>query len=260
MNTPCTVAALSRPTNRLLLLLACLLSLPCASAQPASSLPGDFADMGACGDPARMMGLKQRILGAIREEVRRRTSPNPVTIEEQDLRIQACPPAIDSEPVIKWAEYDAARDITVFHLAVSEKDNIPPLIVTVNKQRSIRVLVAKRDLRSGQAVSMNDFVAATQSSGNLLLPDADLLATSANPLRNDPTTKPASKINSNSPLLVKVGMPSELVLRGKNFRGSMTVVPLESGRLGDEVRVRDPGTHNVLRATVTNINQLEEIF
>jgi len=55
-------------------------------------------------------------------------------------------------------------------------------------------------------------------------------------------------------------MPSVLFLTGKNFKGRMTVVPLESGRLGDEVRVRDLGTQNILRATVTNTNQLEEIF
>jgi flagella basal body P-ring formation protein FlgA len=202
------------------------------------------------------MVLKQRILGAIQMEVLRRTAPDPVTVEEQDLQIQACPPKVDSEFVIKQAEYDAARDVTVFYLASSQSGNIPPLIVTVNKQRSVRVMVAKRDVRSGQAVSMSDFVEATRSSGNLLLPSAWLQATA----RSDSATKPASKLNPISPLLVKVGMPSELVLSGRNFKGAMTVIPLESGKLGDEVRVRDPGTQNILRATVTNINQLEQIF
>jgi len=260
MNTPRMAAVPGRPTHRLLLLLACLLLFPGAAAQPAPSLLGDFTDRGACGDPARMMVLKQRILGAIREEVRRRTSPDPVMIEEQDLQIQACPPAMDSELVIKGAEYDAVRDITVFYLAVSESGNIPPLIVTVNKQRSIRVLVSKRDVHSGQAVSMNDFVEATRSSGNVLLPAAELRAELMNSARNLPPAKSGAKSIPNSPLLVKVGMPSVLFLTGKNFKGRMTVVPLESGRLGDEVRVRDLGTQNILRATVTNTNQLEEIF
>jgi len=165
-----------------------------------------------------MMVLKQRILGAIREEVRRRTSPDPVTIEEQDLQIQACPPAMDSELVIKRAEYDAVRDITVFYLAVSESGNIPPLIVTVNKQRSIRVLVAKRDVHSGQAVSMSDFVEATRSSGSVLLPAAELwaeLMNSAAPSRRQ------NLAQSLSPILLcssKLECPRCFSLRGRTSR------------------------------------------
>jgi flagella basal body P-ring formation protein FlgA len=247
-------------TNRLLPVLACLLVLPCPAAQPATSPSGDFTTLGACGDLVRSLILKQRILGAIQEEVSRRTSPDTVTIEEQDLQIQACPRQVDTEFVIKRAEYDAARDVTVFYLASAQQGNIPPLIVTVNKQRSVRVMVAKRDVHSGQIASMNDFVEATRSSGNLLLNAAGLSAAVPNPVRTDPVTRPALKTKPNSALLVKVGMPSELVLRGKNFTGGMTVIPLDSGRLGDEVRVRDPATQNILRATVTNINRLEEIF
>lgn len=260
MKTPLIVAVSSCPTNRLPLLLACLLVLPCRAAQPAANLRGDIAGLGACGDPARTMVLKQRILGAIQVEVLRRTAPDPVTVGEQDLQIQACPRQADSEFVIKRAEYDVARDVTVFYLASSQSGNIPPLMVTVNKQRSMRVMVPKRDLRSGQAVSRNDFVEVTQSSGNLLAPAAWLWGGLADPFPTDPATKPASKSRPNSALLVKVGMPSVLFLKGKNFKGGMTVVPLESGRLGDEVRVRDPGTQNILRATVTSINQLEQNF
>jgi len=225
---------------------------------------GNVADVGVCGDAVRSRALKQRILGTIREEVLRRTASDPVTLEEHDLQIQACPHqgVDDSEFVIKGAEYDAARDITVFWLSSSQRGNIlPSLIVTVHKQRSMRVLVAKHQLRSGQAVSMDDLVEATQSSGNLLLPAAGLRGTVPNPVRADPAAKePASKTNPNAVLLVKVGMPSELVTRGKNFRGSMTVIPLESGKRGQELRVRDPGTRQILRARVTNVNQLEEIF
>lgn len=260
MKNPLTVAVSSCPTNRLPLLLACLLVLPCPAAQPAANLRGDIARLGACGDLARTMVLKQRILGAIQMEVLRRTAPDPVTVEEQDLQIQACPPQVDSEFVIKQAEYDAARNVTVFYVASSQSGNIPPLMVTVNKQRSMRVMVAKRDLRSGQAVSRNDFVEVTQSSGNLLVPSAWLWAGLAKPVLTDPATKPALKSRPNSASLVKVGMPCVLFLRGRNFKGTMTVVPLESGRLGDEVRVREPGTQNILRATVTSVNQLEEIF
>ena len=151
----------------------------------------------------------------------RRTAPDTVMVEEQDLEIQACPPQgmVDSEFVIKEAEYDAARDITVFWLASSQKGNVlPPLIVTVHKQRSMRIMVAKRDLRSGQAVSMNDFAETTQSSGNLLCPlrgCGERLRTPLAPIRS--TKKPAMKANSNSVLLVKVGMPAELVVLGKEF-------------------------------------------
>jgi flagella basal body P-ring formation protein FlgA len=260
VKTPLRAPVPGCPTICLLLLLACFLLSPCPGAQSAPSWPGDFADRGACGDPARMTLLKQRVLAVIREDVRRRTSPDPVTVEDQDLQIQACPPQVDSEFVIMRAEYDAARDITVFYLAASRQGTIPPFIVTVKKQRKMRVLTVKRDLRNGQAVSMNDFLETTRSSGNLLTPEAGLLAAFQHPLGADAAARPASKLLPAPDWLVKVGRPSVLLVRGKNFVGRMTVVPLQSGRLGEEVQVRDPGTQNILRATVSNTNQLEEIF
>ena len=255
-------ALTDRTKSCLPLLLWCLVAMPSQAAQPAVNLTGNFTDAGACGDPARTAALKQRILAAVRAEVLRRTSPEAVTVEESDLQIQACPPQkfFDSDFVIKHAEYDAVRDVTIFLLAPLQANNIPPLVVAVHKQRSMRVFVVRHDLRSGQIVSMDDLAEVTQSSGNVLLPTARLWAGATNEARTEPVTKAASTADSHSPLLVKVGMPSELLLRGKNFRGSMTVIPLESGRLGDELRVRDPGTHNILRATVSNVDQLEQIF
>ncbi len=258
------MAMLSRPTTRLLLLLACFLPLPCRAADPAPNLTGHLVGTSACGDAARSTALRHRVLGAIQQEVVRRTAPDAVTVEEQDLQIQACPPqgVVDSEFVIKEAEYDAARDITVFWLASLQRGNVlPPLIVTVHKQRSVTSMVTKHNLRSGQAVTMNDFVETTQSSGNVLVPAARLWGTVPDTVSTDPATKkPAVKANSNPVLLVKVGMPAELVVLGKNFKGSMTVIPLQSGGRGEELRVRDPGTRNILRARVTSTNQLEEIF
>jgi len=258
------VALSSRPANCFLLLLLCLLTLPCRAAEPAPNLTGRVVEKDACGDTARFTALKQRILGTIQQEVTRRTAPDVVIVEEQDLQIQACFPqgVGDSEFVIKGAEYDAARDTTVFWLASSQRGNVlPPLIVTVHKQRSVKTIVARRDLRNGQVVSMNDFVETTQSSGNVLVPAARLWGAVPIGAATDPATqKTATKANPSSALLVKVGMPSILVVRGKNFRGGMTVIPLESGRLGDQLQVRDPGTRSIVRATVTSTNQLEEIF
>ena len=250
------------PKNCLLLLLCCFVALPSQAAQPAVKLTGNLTATGICSDPARLTVLKQKILAAIRTEVARRTSREAVTVDESDLQIQACPAQafFDSDFVIRRAEYDAVRDVTLFLLAPLQANDVPPLIVAVHKQRSMSMFVARHDLHSGQIVSMDDLAQITQSSGNILLPTARLWATDTNEARADQATKAASTANPHSPLLVKLGMPSELVFRGKNFKGSMTVIPLESGRLGDELRVRDPGTQNILRATVSNVNQLEQTF
>ncbi len=250
----------SRLTKRLWVLLACLVALPCPAAQPAANLAPDAAGAGACGDLVRMIVWKQKILGTVQQEVSRRTAPDAVTVEEKDLQIQTCPRQDDSGFVIKSAEYDAARDVTMFYLASSEKGNLPPFMVRVSKQREIKVTVARRDIRSGQAVSANDFAEVTRTSGNLLAPAARLTAGLSDTVLADPSTKTASKLRTSSALLVKVGMPCVLSLQGKNFKGMMTVFPLDSGKLGDEVRVRDPGSQKILRATVTSANQLEEIF
>ena len=257
-------ASSSHPTIRLLILLLCLPILPCHAAEPAANAPTHGVDRSACGDAARWSAFEQKILETIRNEVLRRTAPENVMIERQDLDIQACPQAafIDSELVIKRAEYDAPRGISVFWLASSRAGNtVPPLIVTVRKQRSLRVLVTRHELRTGQAVSINDFAEATQLSGNLLSPAAELWGSLPNPSHSEATAKkPSSEVKSKPVLLVKIGVPAELALLGKNFRGKMPVIPLESGSLGDELRVRDPGTHNIIRAKVTSVNQLEEIF
>lgn len=264
MKTSLLEPMLNHPTNRLLLFLVCILSLPCWAADPAANLTGHVVRTDACGDGASSAALQQRILRAIQQEVMRRTAPDTVMVGDQDLQIQACPPQAlaDSDLLIKQAEYDVARDVTVFWLVSAKSGNVlPPLMVTVHKQRSMPMMVAKRDLRGGEAVSMNDFVAATQSSGNILLPASRLWAAIPSPISSDPAPKkPAIKATPNPVLLVKVGIPAELIVLGKNFKGGMTVIPLESGGRGDELRVRDPGTRNVLRARVTSVNQLEQIF
>ena len=264
MNTPNTLALLRRSTNRLLFLLVCFLPLSYGAAEPAANIPDVFASSRACGDAARSMAMNQRILEIIQKEVTRRTVPDTVTVERQDLEIQTCPApgVLDSEFVIKAAEYDAARDVTVFWLASSQtKSVLPPLIVTVHKQRSVKVMVARHDVRSGQALSVNDFAEATQSSGNVLLPSAPLWTALANSVSTGQAVRgPAANVRPKPVLLVKTGIPSELLIVGRNFKGRMTVIPLQSGGQGDELRVREPGTRHIVRARVTSANQLEEIF
>lgn len=240
-----------------------LVTLPCRSAEPAANLTGT-PTTSSCGNTEVSKALRQTILGTIQDEVSRRTAPEPVTIEETDLQLQVCPQPglVDSRPVIKNAEYDASRDVTLFWLGSAMKDSkLPPLIVAVHKQRSAKVLIARHSVRGGQAVSMSDFVEVTQSSGNLLSPGAQLWgANTEAPLAQTSIRKPDSARLPKAPVLVKVGVPAELVLSGQNFRGRMMVIPTGSGRMGDELRVRDPGTRNILRARVAGANQLEAIF
>ena len=83
-----TLAMLTRPTNRFLLLLFCLLTLPCRAAELFTNLTGQLVGKDACGDAVGISVLKQRIVGIIQQEVTRRTAPDTVTVEEQDLQIQ----------------------------------------------------------------------------------------------------------------------------------------------------------------------------
>ena len=248
-------------TTRALLLLCFLAALPSKAVQPGEALTANFAEGAICGDSVRAQVLKRKILETIRTEVLRRTSPETVTIEESDLLIQACPPLeiSDSDFLIKHAEYDVIHDVTIFWLASSKAGSAPPLMVTVHTRRSVKRLVARRDLHNGQAVSVDDLAEVAQSSGDLLSPTAGLGMATLSRGRTEAPPK-AEKNIRDSAWLVKVGMPSELRISGKNFRGTMTVIPLESGAQGQELRVREPGTQRIFRARVTSANQLDQIF
>lgn len=50
--------------------------------------------------------------------------------------------------------------------------------------------------------------------------------------------------------LVKTGVETMLVIEGSDYRITSTVVPLEAGALGEQIRVRDPVTRRILTAQV----------
>lgn len=237
----------------------CFAALPGAAAEPNVN-PRAIAN--ACSNRESAGVLRQKLLAPIREEILRRTSPEAVTVEEDDLEIQSCLPedSADFAFTVKHAEYDAVRDVTVFWLASSQRGNTrPALMITVHKRREVKVTVARHDVRSGQAVSAADFAESTRSSGNLLAPASQLWQAAGNRISAEPK-KAETKTNPRPSLLVKVGVPAELLIRGKNFQGRMSVIPLESGSNGDELRVRDPASRKILRAKVTSVNQVEEDF
>ena len=56
--------------------------------------------------------------------------------------------------------------------------------------------------------------------------------------------------------LVKTGVESSLVIEGSDYRITSTVIPLEAGALGDQIRVRDPVRRRVLTAQVVGPGML----
>lgn len=53
-----------------------------------------------------------------------------------------------------------------------------------------------------------------------------------------------------SEALVKPGQPVRLVIQGEDYRITTTVMPLEQGMMGQEIRVRDPLTKRIFQAQV----------
>ncbi len=70
----------------------------------------------------------------------------------------------------------------------------------------------------------------------------------------------APKGRTQSAILVAAGKPARLVGEGPNFRFSTIVVPLQPGRKGQFIRVRERGTRRLLRAEVVGEGLLRAQF
>jgi hypothetical protein len=87
------------------------------------------------------------------------------------------------------------------------------------------------------------------------LPGADLLAG-----RGALSGKSVMRGSAQPRVLVKPGKPVRMLGEGRNFRFSTIVVPLQPGRKGEIIRVRERGTRRLLKAEVTGEGILKAQF
>ena len=129
---------------------------------------------------------------------------------------------------ITQVEFDALHEITRLRIWTSKEPENLPFYVTVRgrPQADIQLLDRKNAAHH----------AAADRPGS-------------NGSSDDRIAAPAS-VKHRPPQLVKNGVETQLIIEGPDYRISSTVVPLQSGALGDQVRARDPVTRKVVTAQV----------
>ena len=134
-------------------------------------------------------------------------------------------------------EFDALHQVTRFRLSISKEPGHLPFFVTVpgrfnGKLRAGNLGEAKTGRASAKQSSASTF------PGSTMKPERDQAA-QAPPSRNE-----------RAELMVKAGAETRLVIQGADYRLTSTVIPLQSGTLGQQIRVRDPVTRKLLTAQV----------
>lgn len=166
---------------------------------------------------------RSEIVRALEEALKAEGFGESTLLKEKDFSLQA--PVLvtrdDSGLKATRVEYDRLQHKAVFRLWTSNEPAILPFYVTID-----------------------DFPGAESLAGRSLAPGVGRVATGS----------------AQSPVLARPGKPARLVAEGPNFRFSTIVVPLQQGRKGQLIRVREKGTRRLLKARVVSEGLLQAQF
>lgn len=183
------------------------------------------------------------LLQAIRLRLGAQATPDSVNWSPSDLKLSAPVYVTLDDPGLEVTriELDPLRRWTKFRLWTSKEPSILPFWVTLAHDVKVPTLVARHDMPAGREVQAADFQVEERAS----TPDGqNLLATSERMGLQVRAPVKSGQVVSRSMLtpvvLVEPGRPAKLVLEGAHFRISTTVIPLQAGALGQQIRVREP--------------------
>ncbi len=184
------------------------------------------------------------------------------SIDAQDLQFSAAIYVTEDNPgleVLRIAS-DPLRRETEFTLWTSKEPNNLPFTVTVQRALKLPTLVARRVIPPGEIVSSGDFAvemrATRRDPAAPMVGAAGLagLETRATLQAGEPVDRDLFK----QPVLVKPGALATLIVQGAAFSIKTVVDPLEQGVLGQEIRVRNTETRQVVEARVVGRDRLRK--
>jgi hypothetical protein len=134
-------------------------------------------------------------------------------------------------------DFDAFHQVTRFRLwTAKEPENLPFYVTIPGRQMGSKAMPP--------SLAGIEARAAARSEAQ---PTVSAHSESVHPAIAAGGVKPSG----NSPeMLVKAGIPTQLVIEGADYRLTSTVIPLQAGALGQEIHARDPLTHKILSAQV----------
>jgi len=158
-------------------------------------------------------------------------------IDPAALNVQLSTPVTCEDPGLEVTaiEFDALHQVTRFRLWTAKEPGNLPFAVTIPG----RWMGAKGTPPEAPAAA--EARAVTHSGKQ------PSVSASREIVLNAVAVRPFAK---RPEMLVKAGVATRLVIEGADYRLTSTVIPLQPGALGQEIRVRDPLTHKISSAQV----------
>ena len=160
-------------------------------------------------------------------------------VDPAKLNLQLSPLVTSDDPGLEVTEidFDAFHQATRFRLWTAKEPGTLPFYVTLpGHQMGGKAIPQGPATTEARAIAHSEAQPAVSAHSEPLLSPVDASG-----------VKPSTK---GSEMIVKAGVATQLVIEGANYRLTSTVIPLQPGALGQEVRVRDPLTHKLSTAQV----------
>lgn len=198
---------------------------------------------------------------AIETALRREGATPASSLDVASLALSAPVYVTTDDPGLEVTEihFDPLRRETRFRLWTTKEPRNLPFCVAISRDLKLPTLVARHDLAPGEHARPADFdvqtrTAMSEASAASLAP-AQMAGLQARRLIHAGEVVNRSMFTRE--ILAEPGLPAKLVVEGRGFRLETTVIPLERGVLGQQIRVRDPDTHRILAAEVVGKGKLQ---
>ncbi|MGH9448491.1 MAG: flagellar basal body P-ring formation chaperone FlgA, partial [Terriglobia bacterium] len=155
-------------------------------------------------------------------------------------------------------ESDPLRNETRFRLWTSKEPRNLPFEVWAPGAVKLPTLVSRHALAPGEIVSATDFAIVMRPEAKVVSgkpPSAAELAglETRAPLR---AGQPVTRTEFAMPVLIRPGALAAMIVQGADFKIKTVVTPLEQGVLGQEVKVRNTESRQVVEAKVIGRDRL----
>ena len=200
------------------------------------------------------------LLRAIRLRLGAQDTPDTANWSPNDLKLSTPVYVTLDDPGLEVTriELDPLRRQTKFRLWTSKEPSTLPFWVTLVHDLKAPTLVARHDIPAGREAQAADFQVEERAAA----PDRQrpLAASDLTGLQARAPVKSGQEVTRSmlTPVvLVEPGRPAKLVAEGAHFRISTTVIPLQAGALGQQIRVREVDSQHILSAEVVGRGELK---
>jgi flagellar basal body P-ring formation protein FlgA len=200
------------------------------------------------------------LLQVIQLRLGAQTTPDSVNWSPSDLTLSTPVYVTLDDPGLEVTrvELDPLRRQTKFRLWTSKEPSILPFWVTLAHDVKVPTLVARHDIPAGREAQAADFQVEERAGK----PDGQNPVVALDPtgLQTRAPVKSGQAVTRSmlAPVvLVEPGRPAKLVAEGAHYRISTTVIPLQAGVLGQQIRVREVDSQHILSAEVVGPGELK---